>query len=102
MEPATLAIGFNAANAAFGEQFHRTGQFFHRRQQVGGDERQEGVQFKLTALRGQRDRQIAGNGLVGDLGQHFRHDRIDFAWHDRGTGLQVGQADLTEAAARTG
>ena len=102
MEPATFAIGFDAADAAFGEKFHRAGQLFHRWQQVGGDERQESVQLELAALCGQRNRQIAGDGLVGDLGQHFRHDRVDFAGHDRGAGLQVGQADLAETAARTG
>ena len=101
VEPATFAIGFDAADAAFGEQAYGIGEFFHCRQQVGGDERQESVQLELAALCGQRNRQIAGDGLVGDLGQHFRHDRVDFAGHDRGAGLQVGQADLAEPAART-
>ena len=52
-------------------------------QQVVGDQRQEGIELELAALGGERDRQIIGHDLVGDLVDGLGQDGIDLAWHDR-------------------
>ena len=65
--------------------------------------RHHDVQLELPAGRAaEGDRLVVAHHAGGHLHQALAHHRIDLAGHDRAAGLEVGQPDLVEAAARAG
>ena len=71
-------------------------------EKVEGKDRLHDVQFELPVFDGQCQGKVIPNDLVAGLVEDFGNDRIDFAWHDRGTGLAGGHLQFIEAAARAG
>ena len=66
-----LAGGFNRL-----EQFKRNN--WHRH-----------IQFEIPRLAAKRNRRVAADNMSRDLDDRFTENRIDFARHDRRTGLCV-------------
>src|SRR5918993_2001392 len=54
---------------------------------------------KFPVLAAERDRRIAADDMSRNLDNRFAENRIDFARHDRRTGLCVRHADLADRAA---
>ena len=97
-----LAIQGNSANHVVDEPARGVVQQRDRMQEVVDQHRLENVQLEISLGAGEGDGGVVSVDLHGDHGHGFALRGIHFAGHDRRAGLVFGDADLGEAAARSG
>ena len=88
---------------------HRSGEIsrsgakeFDRLQKVVRHQRHHRVQLEVPARSAPADRRIVADHLRADHQHAFGDHRIHLARHDARSGLDLGQLQLAEAAARAG
>ncbi len=72
-----------------------------RLKQVPRDYRQHHVQFEVARGATERNGRVVTDDLRDNLAHGLGDDRVHLSGHDRGSWLEVGQADLPESRART-
>jgi len=99
---AALGTGLDTGDATFGEQAYAVGQKADRFEDVMGKQGHHDVEFEVTVAAGKAYGGVVAHDLGADLDEHFAHDGIDLAGHDAGAGLDGGDVDFAQTAARAG
>ena len=100
-----LAAAFFVGDDAFDAEFAESVKAFFEQmdafEQGVGDDGFHDVQFELAVVAGEGDAHIVADDFVANLVHHFGNNGVDFAGHDRGTGLTFRKMDFVETATRT-
>ena len=97
-----LAAGLDPAQALLLEHARGAREQADRLEQVPRDHRDRGQELELTGEAGGADRRVVPDHLRGDLQHDLADHRVDLAGHDRRAGLDRGQRELAQPAARAG
>lgn len=98
----SLAVGLETFNQVVLETDHGVGQDAGAVQKVADHHGLENVQLELAAHAANSGSDVVTHDLGADHSQSLTLGGVDFSRHDRGTGLVLGQDQLTQTATGTG
>lgn len=98
----SLTVSLEANDKVLLKRLHSVTQDAHAVKQIADHDWLEDVELKVTVHSRNGSGDMVAHNLGADHGERFALGRVDLSRHDRGTGLVLGELELTKTAARAG